>query len=373
MEPRREIVPSRPARRALRRLGPSLALVALTAAPAPAQPTETFTFEAETLAIGNLIGAIDVEAASGSRFEVEVRVQGRDARPDSLRFERREGRRAALEVVFPIDRERRYVYPELGRGNSSFRLHDRSDGGWLSELIDAVTSPEIRVVGSGDGLELWADLTVRVPAGGALEVRHGVGKVAASGLDADLRLDLMAGSFDGDALRGDLEIATGSGEVTLADIDGELLVDTGSGAVKIAHARGPRVVIDTGSGRVVIEDVDTGELLVDTGSGSVRAERIRADSSVVDTGSGSVVLALDRMGDGRFEVDTGSGSITLLVPPEASAEVQADTGSGGIHVELPSVQTLHRERDEMHFRIGAGAAQVRLDTGSGAIRVGPAG
>ncbi|HVS65182.1 MAG TPA: DUF4097 family beta strand repeat-containing protein [Thermoanaerobaculia bacterium] len=365
-----QIDPFRAARRAL---GLFAAVGLAVVLPALAQPTETFTFDAQELAVGNLIGSVDVVRASGTRFEVEVRVRGRDAGADSVRFERRDGERAALEVVFPVDRERRYVYPELGRGESRFRLHDQGDRGWLRELIEAVSSPEIRVSGTGSGLELWADLTVRVPPGGALELQHGVGKVFASGVDGDLRFDLVSGSFDGEALRGPVTVATGSGAVTVADVDGELLVDTGSGGVKVAGVRGPRVNVDTGSGRVVMEDIDTEELVVDTGSGSVRAERIRAEGARIDTGSGSVVLALDSMGGGRFEVDTGSGSITLLVPPQASAEVQADTGSGGIDVDLPSVQTLHRERDEMRFRIGAGGAQVRLDTGSGAIRVGPAG
>jgi lia operon protein LiaG len=336
-----------------------------------AQATERFDFDGRSLALGNLIGAIDVERASGPRFEVEVAVRGRDARPDSIRFERHDGARASLDVVFPVQSERRYVYPELGRGSANIRLHANGDRGWLRELIDAVASPEIRVSGSGAGTELWADVTVRVPTGGRLEVKHGVGKVFARDVDGELRVDVKSGGVDGEALRGAVTLSTGSGAVTLDDVDGELLVDTGSGAVKVTGVRGPRVGIDTGSGRVVLEDVETGALWVDTGSGSVSAERVRAESATVDTGSGSVVLALTEMGSGEFEIDTGSGSITLLMPSEASAEVQADTGSGGIQVDLPSVQTLYRERDEMRFRVGAGGAQVRLDTGSGAIKVGP--
>jgi hypothetical protein len=321
--------------------------------------------------VGNLIGEINVEPANGSRFEVVVEVQGRDAKADSIRFERREGARAMLDVVFPVQKERRYVYPELGRGTTNFRLREDRDRGWLRELIAAVASPEIKVTGSGSGHELWADVTIRVPAGSRLVVKHGVGKVFARNVDADLSLDVTAGQVDGEALRGEVRISTGSGSVTLDGVDGELLVDTGSGAVKVANVRGPSVSIDTGSGRVVLEDIETKDLLVDTGSGSVNAERVRAGSATVDTGSGSVVLALLEMGSGRFDIDTGSGSITLLLPALASADVQADTGSGGIKVDLPSVQTLHRERDEMRFRVGSGAAQVRLDTGSGAIRVGP--
>ena len=109
---------------------------------------------------------------------------------------------------------------------------------------------------------------------------------------------------------------------------------------------------------------------MDTGSGRVRALAIRADAALIDTGSGEVELRLDRMGEGEFQVDTGSGRVILALPADASADVSADTGSGGIHLDFDApVQILHKDDDEIRFRVGGGAARVVLDTGSGSIRI----
>ena len=106
------------------------------------------------------------------------------------------------------------------------------------------------VKGRGNGLEVWADVTVGVPRGRELEVQHGVGRISAVDVKADLVLDSHAGPI----------------EVTSVE----------------------------------------GDVLCDTGSGSVKAHGVRGDLTA-DTGSGSVELVLDRMGDGKFVIDTGSG------------------------------------------------------------------
>jgi len=60
----------------------------------------------------------------------------------------------------------------------------------------------------------------------------------------------------------------------------------------------------------------------------------------------------------------------LKLPPEASAEVRAETGSGGIDLGLDSpVELKYKDRNEIAFTVGSGAARVVLDTGSGGIRI----
>ena len=330
---------------------------------------ETFEFEGRSLLISNLIGEVSVEGWSGRGYQVEVAVRGRDASRERVRIESDRGTRSRLAVVFPKD-ERRYVYPALGRGQRSItvRRSDSSDS-WLRELLSAFSGRRIRVSGRGNGVEIWADVVVRVPDGGELRLEHGVGDVEAREVEADLELDVSAGKVAGEGLRGSILVDTGSGSVELTAVDGPIRIDTGSGPVRLQSADAPEVSIDTGSGTVTLSGVRTEVLVVDTGSGGVNAEGVSADEAQIDTGSGTVVLAMDAMGDGRFDIDTGSGSITLLVPAAASAEVEADTGSGGIAVDLPGIRTLYRERDEMKFLVGDGRASVRLDTGSGRIRV----
>lgn len=352
----------------------SLALLALlasvTALPALAGFDESRSFPAGSLTVNNLIGEVRVGGHSGSEFEVLVRVRGRDASTDVIEVRTRNGANPELTIAFPVDSERNYVYPALGAGSKSSFSFDREGESWLAELLGALGSRRITVRGSGSGLEVWADVEVKVPPGGVLNVNHGVGEIRAADVNGDLRLDTHTGGIEAVRIEGDLLADTGSGHVTVRDVNGKLNVDTGSGHVDAEECRGPSILIDTGSGHVTLRGADTPDLDIDTGSGHVRASGVRADSAVIDTGSGEVELRLDRMGSGEFLIDTGSGRVTLALPADASAEVRADTGSGHIDLDLgQQVEILHKDDDEIRFRVGSGAARVELDTGSGGIRI----
>lgn len=367
----------------LRAAALSLLLTALAVLPARAEYDRSFEFDAEILRVGNLIGAVTVEGHGGSDFVVEVRVRGRDADDGVVEFVATEGREAELMVVFPKD-ERRYVYPALGRGSRSTFNPGRSRG-WWNEVFG---KERIEVRGSGNGLEVWADLTVKVPRGGELVLGNGAGTVKAEGVNGALELttrvgavdareiagalkiDTGSGHVDVDGVRGDLLVDTGSGHVGANDVEGSSIsIDTGSGHVELTLANAPQIVIDTGSGKVRLDRITGSSVAVDTGSGGVDARDVAADRVDIDTGSGSVDVQLTRMGEGNFVVDTGSGSITFVMPEDASAHVQAETGSGGIDVELQKVDFATKKRDHVEFEVGSGAAKVVLDTGSGRIRI----
>lgn len=347
----------------------------LLAAPAQADFDQTFSFDADSLVLTDLIGAIQVQGHDGPNFEVAVHGRGRDASRDQLKLRTREGREAELAVEFPVKRTKKYVYPEMGRGsNTSISLPlEKQDGagGLIEAIFEGLAGERVDVRGSGSGAEMWADVTVRVPRGKALKVVIGVGHIAASEARADLNLSTHSGRVELSALEGDLTVDTGSGRITGSNLHGKLHLDTGSGSVELASCAGPSVYVDTGSGSVHLSDVDTKNLHVDTGSGRVEATQVAADEANVDTGSGSVELELVRMGGGPYRVDTGSGSATLHLPATASATVHADSGSGGIKVELEGVEMLHKERDEVRFRVGSGEAKVEIDTGSGGIHILP--
>jgi len=333
---------------------------------------ETTTFDAKSLLIVNLIGEIEVVGHSGDKFEVETQILGEDA--DQVELETEEGRSALLLVKFPLDEERDYVYPKLGRrSRTSFSISKHSGSGthrgWLHKLFGGRLVDGIDVRGSGSGMEVWADIKVRVPEGGKLRVDHGVGNVVAKNVNGELVLETRSGSVDVETSRGDLLVDTGSGHVTIFDVEGELVADTGSGHVEIEKVSGPMVNVDTGSGHVQVTDVECEELRIDTGSGRVKALDIGTDEANIDTGSGSVTIEFVRMGDGDFIIDTGSGGIDILFPEDASADILAETGSGGIRLDLVDPRIHHRDRDEMAVSIGDGDARVRLDTGSGGISI----
>jgi hypothetical protein len=344
------------------------AICSITVALAPlvlAGFDEQKSLETDRLLIRNLIGRVEIVGHDSTEFEIDVQVRGRDATPERVRVAWSEGHDAELRIEFPLGESRRYVYPALGNGQTSF---SPSDGSWISRMLGS--SRKVEVTGHGRGLEIWVDISVRVPRGKTLTVEHGVGKIDASDLSASLTLACRSCPIEVADVRGDVIADTGSGSVSIRDVQGNVTADTGSGRVEISSCKGERLHIDTGSGRVDIESVDIARLYVDTGSGRVNARSVGADEVEIDTGSGSVELQLDRMGSGNFEIDTGSGGVKLDLPPDASAMISADTGSGGIRLDLAEgYELLHKDSDEARLRIGEGDARVTLDTGSGSIRI----
>jgi len=323
--------------------------------------------DSDQLTLRNLVGEIVIEGHNGRGFEIEVSIQGQDADPDLIEVELLEGRDATLNILFPLDESRSYVYPRIGRSTSKFSMDRDGNAGWMSKLFGG---SKITVSGRGSGLEIWADVTVRVPAGGRLELQHGVGKITAADVAGKLDLDSMSGSVTVSRLDGDLDIDVGSGAVTVEHVQAEeVMIDTGSGSVDLTECQCTRVNIDTGSGHVDIQVARGEKLSVDTGSGRVEAQGIDMQSAQIDTGSGGVQLELTGMGTGRFDIDTGSSGIELRLPPDASAEIRAETGSGGIRLDVDGATVRHKDDDSALIVVGGGAADVRLDTGSGAIRI----
>ena len=371
-------------------IGTVLAAAALVAAPAFGEFDESYRFDAESLTVSSLIGKVDIGPATGSQFEVEVAVRGADGTRENIRLDQsKRGSRARLAVEFPVDEERRYVYPEFSRRRANLwsRQNSRSDS-LLGEILRSMSGRRIRIERTGSGLEAWADVTIRVPKGRSLKVELGAGDIDVSDVAADLDLNIRAGMAEAAGLDGDVEIGVGSGGLAVRDVRGRLVMDTGSGKARLDRFEGEALSIDTGSGSVTVTevsaeaiDIDTGSggvtvdgmdakwLSIDTGSGNVRIVSAGADAAAIDTGSGSVHLALERMGDGKFEIGTGSGGIVFLVPDDLSARFDIDIGSGGIDVDVPIVKTLHKSRGEMRFIAGDGDANVVLDTGSGSVRV----
>ena len=355
-----------------------VALLAGTAA--AADFSETKSFSTDSLTVTNLIGEVRVTGHKGSGFEVVVDVQGDDASRDEVQVETDHD---SLTVVFP--KTKRYVYPELDAHDEiTFRPNDNDS--WIGALLGS----QVKVSRSGSGLEIWADVEIRVPEGGRLKLRHGAGAVVAEDVAGDLDLDSHHGKVSVVSVDGDLRVDTGSGNVSVVEVRGVINIDTGSGDVDVSAVQGDEVVIDTGSGDVTLADVAaTNDVLIetgsgdisltevsgdrfniDTGSGDIDARGVRAESAMIDTGSGAVGFSLAEMGRGDFDIDTGSGGITLALPATAACEVQAEAGSGGVQVDLTGVRNLRREDDdEVEFTLGDGGARVTLETGSGGIRI----
>ena len=341
--------------------GTALALAVLI--PGAAVSQETHRLAGSEVAVYNLAGHVEVVAGTGSEVVVRMTRGGSDAGRLSVESGRIGGRET-LRVIYPSDE---VVYPEMGR-NSNTNLEVRSDGTFSDGRGGG---DRVRVRGSGNGLEAWADLVVEVPANRRTEIYLAVGRAEARGVRGDLRIDTGSGEVAVTDITGALEVDTGSGSVDVQGVRGDVLVDTGSGRVDASALSGDDVELDTGSGEVVVRGVEARRLRVDTGSGEIRVTGVRSDDVEVDTGSGAVEVELLQDIE-SFTVDTGSGSVTVRVPDGLGAEVELDTGSGRIDVGLP-MELRTARRDYVRGRVGDGNGRLSVDTGSGSIRIIPGG
>lgn len=343
---------------------------------AVAEPyTERVEVDGDSLVLTSVVGRITLESHAGSSFEITAEVRGEDAAPRlvTLQVSHEEGA-AVVVVAFPED-ERRYVYPELPRrSRTSFRLD--ASGASRESVVDDVlrrsSGRRYTVSGRGRGMELWADVVVRVPAGRGVTVHNGVGVVVAEGMGGPLDLSTRWGDVEVRSQSGDLRVSTGNGDLEVVGAEGSKVdVDTGNGHVDVNGVRATDVRVDTGNGRVSVDDVQCEELHVDTGNGSVDAIRLEVGEVRIDTGNGSVDVDLASLGAGPVVIDTGNGGISLRLPPEASADVAADSGHGRVHVDLDEreVDFQRKRRDEVRFRLGDGRARVHLETGHGSIEI----
>ncbi len=284
-----------------------LGLVAL-ATPAAGVGQEEHRVPGSEVAVYNLAGAVEIVPGSGSEVVVHVMRGGKDAGQLEVRVGEVEGRQALI-VRFPADQ---VVYPEVGRGSST-QIRVRSDGTFFGDG-GSLNTRQVRISGSGGGLEAWADLRVEVPRGRDFALFLATGETNLRGVNGSVLIDTGSGAIHARASAGDLSIDTGSGAVTVQGFEGDLEVDTGSGSVEVHDVRGDHIRIDTGSGSVVGSQLGATSVGVDTGSGSVDLRGVSAPDVTVDTGSGSVEVELlgdvDRLEDRhrlRFCHDLGPG------------------------------------------------------------------
>ena len=336
----------------------------LPAQGAQTAPTDQRTVKGAEVAIYNLVGRMKALPGTGDAVIVEITRGGRDA--SKLKIETGAIRgRETLRIVYPDDR---IVYPEM-RGRSRTTVNARpdgtfSDGGNWNEWRDR---DQVEIRGYGDGLEAYADVTVRVPKGQKIELFLAVGRMEVQNVDGDLFVDVGAADVDVSGTKGALSLDTGSGRVTVRDVTGNVSLDSGSGGLSVDRMKGGTLNIDSGSGGIEGNDIEVAELNADVGSGGLRLYRVKSPIVTAETGSGGITLEL--LTDvQRLKVETGSGGATIRVPATLSAEIDAETGSGGFSTDF-EVTTRRVGRNHISGRIGDGKGRISIEAGSGSVRL----
>jgi lia operon protein LiaG len=333
------------------------------ASSAAGQTAQRYTVAGDNVAIYNLAGVVRVEGGPAGEVVVEVTRGGNDAA--KLQIETGPiGSRQTLRVIYPDDD---VVYSAMGyRGSTTLDVRD--DGTFSGDRREGGRGHRVRISDDGSGLDAHADLRIVVPAGRRIAVYLAVGKMAATNVDGEVRLDVSSADVTASGMKGSLSVDAGSGDVRVTDVTGDLNLDTGSGNVVASGVKGDDLLFDTGSGDVTLDHVQGRSLKIDTGSGNADATAVSADDLIVDTGSGDVTLEL-LAGGGSIDIDTGSGEVSLTLPGTYGADVILDTGSGEIDLGGISVTVRRVAEDHIEGRIGDGKGRLHVETGSGDVRL----
>jgi hypothetical protein len=362
--------------------------------PLPAEAERTLEISllpaaGESIRVRNLAGKVRVETVDGdeARVVATVHAGGADdaaaeelASTIELAAEQAAGI-ASFEVRYPVDRSRTFHYPrEDGAATFFGYSFSRTEVDYQGESVTVVSRRD------PGALSLWADLTVRVPAGVVVEIVNAAGDIEAERVDADLVVEAQSGDVSVLGGAGGARVATGSGDVHVEGRDAPIVVATGSGDVDV---RGIDADVDvrTGSGDVTLAEVAAVTVRARTGSGDVEMSRVRGaadlatgsgdvegvemellDMLMAHTGSGHIVLSGTGAGLAGADLETGSGDIELFLSDLPALSLRLHTSSGDIDTDLPDLQVV-REDDEVleGFTGEEPRAEIRIETSSGNV------
>lgn len=141
-------------------------------------------------------------------------------------------------------------------------------------------------------------------------IRSIVGEIPRS---LDLDLNTGSGDITIENLSGEntVRIRTGGGDVQLSELNGLSLIsiETGSGSVRLRSGSNLRkVMIETGRGRIYIEQLNgINTLSLDSSAGDIHLLRVSAGETELDTGIGDIIL--DTSSFSVIETRTGRGIV----------------------------------------------------------------
>lgn len=154
-------------------------------------------------------------------------------------------------------------------------------------------------------------VTVRLPAGGDLNVN-----VASADVNATGRFAAAT-------------VGSASGDIALEQVDGDASVKTASGDVRVGRVGGA-LQLQSASGDLTAEHV-SGALTAKSASGDITVERA-ATSVTVGTASGDIRIGAASAGE--VEASTASGDVTVGVVPGVGVWLDLTTFSGDTRTDL---------------------------------------
>jgi hypothetical protein len=198
----------------------------------------------------------------------------------------------------------------------------------------------IMVSTSRHGLRAKTDLTVRVPKGAALEVRHDLGDVSVSGMEAAVSAKSSAGNVRVEECRGPVTITNTAGNTEVRSVRGDATVSSSAGEISLHDIRGCARARGT--------------------AGNISMDEIRGDTIEAATSAGNVEIHLPGRFAGRLKAESSAGNVSVVVPRDARCRVRAHTSLGSVHNSLPAEVTAGDPPGLIEVSVSMGNVQIGL-------------
>jgi len=157
-----------------------------------------------------------------------------------------------------------------------------------------------------------------------------------------------------------------AGDIDVSGLRSKLLAHIPDGAIQVRDHRGD-VDVSTGDGRITLVDVQGTDIAANTRDGRIYLTRVGADRINGTTSSGRIVGVDVRAVDGTLT--TRDGRVVLSFTGDSDATVSAHTGDGHVHV---SGFTITESEDQRNvFRLGSGRGHFEVSTADGPITITP--
>ena len=167
------------------------------------------------------------------------------------------------------------------------------------------------VLETDGGRETGADYSLRMPAGGALEVESEAGDVEVSGLSGEVTVYAGAGDVTVRNAGGGVAVEAPQGDVTVTDVG----TDTGG------------VELEVGSGDVSLGDLVVGTLEAGVEAGDVTLSGRFSGGGRVSVETGDIAARLPSEDTRNLTLETRVGEV-LREPPDGGSNGAADGGGG---------------------------------------------
>jgi len=232
---------------------------------------------------------------------------------------------------------------------------DYADDVTVEQHGDRITvrAPKVRV-GLFTG-NFTLTVVVAVPAGSELQIRTGSADVTANGHFGTSDVRSGSGLVRVDRIDTSALIETGSGDIAVRGVLGDLRVKSGSGDVHVGEA-GASVVVSTGSGNIEVGQA-AGPTAIKTGSGDLRVTASDGDVTMA-TGSGDAII--ERLNRGRVSVKGSSGDVAVGIPEGVPVWTDIFSVTGRVRSDLVGAGAPVAGQDHIELRAKTVSGDITL-------------